>query len=376
MSRLRVLQLVSGLAIGAESGGAELHAIRIGRYLDREAFEPAVFSFQQFGSEVEGVWLERLRGMDLPLYGMLPAGSGWRATRQALFRAVEAFRPHILHSHSERGDLWNVYVHRFHPTRPVAVRTVHIDQRWATRPYLRPLMEGFLFPRLFAQQAAVSQMIYEQLRAQGGQRALCYNGIDEAAFQEGFAAGHVLEQALPGGTPCIGIAGRLTRQKGHDVLLQALAEVVQERPVHLLIIGEGTEEAALRRQTRELGLQQWVHFLGMRTDIWAILQSLDLFVLPSRWEGFPTVLLEAMSQGVPVVATGVSGSRELVQQGETGWLVPPEDVAALAEAIRCSLGDPAGSQRMAARAKERAAGFTLQNMARCYATIYRKALGR
>src|SRR5690606_21723785 len=201
------------------------------------------------------------------------AGSGWRATRQALFRTVDTFRPHILHSHSERGDLWNVYVHRFHPTRPKAIRTVHIDQRWSTRPYLRPLMEGFLFPRLFAQQAAVSQMIYEQLQAQGGQRALCYNGIDEAAFQEGFAAGHVLEQALPGGTPCIGIAGRLTRQKGHDVLLQALAEVVQERPVHLLIIGEGTEEAALRRQTRELGLQQWVHFLGMRTDIWAILQS-------------------------------------------------------------------------------------------------------
>ena len=115
-----------------------------------------------------------------------------------------------------------------------------------------------------------------------------------------------------------------------------------------------------------------VHFLGSRDDVLQILPHLDLFVLPSLWEGFPTVILEAMSQEIPVVATDISGSRELVEHQHTGLLVPPKDVNALAEAINFQLDHPAHARKMAQPARVQAAQFTIQNTALCFEKIYRQ----
>jgi glycosyltransferase involved in cell wall biosynthesis len=104
--------------------------------------------------------------------------------------------------------------------------------------------------------------------------------------------------------------------------------------------------------------------------VWAVLPHLALFALPSRWEGFPTVILEAMAQRVPVIASDVTGSRELVQDGLTGLLVPVEDVDALAAAITRLLQERQLAQQMAERAFQQASSYTIQNMVRCYASIY------
>ena len=131
------------------------------------------------------------------------------------------------------------------------------------------------------------------------------------------------------------MVGTFKRQKGHDVLINALGPVVAEHPeLHVLLVGEGELEPAVRDAVAAAGLTSRVHFLGSRRDVEALLAASDSFVLPSLWEGLPVALVEAMAAGIPVIATEVSGTSQVMIDGTTGWLVPPGDASALTRAIR------------------------------------------
>ncbi len=124
--------------------------------------------------------------------------------------------------------------------------------------------------------------------------------------------------------------------KGVEFLLQALARLASRESAaraRLLVVGDGSERADLERQAAALGLGERVRFLGTRGDVAALLAASDAYVQPSLFEALPTSVLEAMAVGVPVVATAVGGTLELVQPGVNGLLVPPSDPAALAEAL-------------------------------------------
>lgn len=159
-------------------------------------------------------------------------------------------------------------------------------------------------------------------------------------------------------TDCIllGSIGRLVPQKGFDILLQALAQL-RRRDLFLCIAGVGREEQNLRAQARELGLQARVVFMGYRRDVPALMHCLDLYVHASRFEGMPIVILEAMASGCPIVATAVDGTRELIQDARDGWLVPPEDPLALANAIQSALDDPNEARRRNAAALQRVSDY-------------------
>ncbi len=154
--------------------------------------------------------------------------------------------------------------------------------------------------------------------------------------------------------PRIVAMGRLTHQKGFDVLLRAFAKCVTAYPEwKLTILGEGVERARLELLTTTLGLAGRVDFLGHVTNPHRYLAEADLFVLPSRYEGFPNALLEAMALGVPVIAADCpSGPREIVRTGIDGLLVPPDDVPALHLALTSLMADTAARQRLGARAME------------------------
>jgi len=150
----------------------------------------------------------------------------------------------------------------------------------------------------------------------------------------------------------IGSVGRLHKQKGQDILLKAIA-LLPQKDIHLLLIGEGEEIANLRHLSKKLGLEDRVHFSGYRCDVPRILKILDLYVQPSRYEGMPNSLMEAMSSACPIVASSVDGISELILDGVHGWLVTPEDIQSLAETIQRITQNPSEANRRAIAAQER-----------------------
>jgi L-malate glycosyltransferase len=382
MRRIRVAQLVGGIAIGDQSGGAEQIGVHLARYLDREAFESAVFVMRGYGSAAENRWLTKLTDEGIPVYGLARStGSSLQDLGRSLsilWSFVDAFRPDIINSHSERGDTLNALIRLFHPTHPRAVRAMHTDQQWQTRPITGAILTQGLFPLIFDAEIAISLAVRVALeqrllaRARHRKAALCYEGIDSSQFSHLSEAGEQISMppGLPPDRPLIGIVGRLAEQKGHTFILQAMPLILRTVPAHLVIIGAGSLEAALHAETEQLGIEDCVHFLGSRNDVLEIVPHLDLVVSASLWEGLPAAILEAMTMGVPVVATDVSGSREVVQTGTTGILVPVADPAALAQAAITLLIDRAEALRMAQKARQTAALYTVQNAAPCYGQIY------
>lgn len=133
---------------------------------------------------------------------------------------------------------------------------------------------------------------------------------------------------------CLGTVGRLEEQKGHAYLLDALPPILEEVPdTTVLLAGEGRLRQSLEKQARDLGLADRVRFLGLRRDVPLVYRALDVFVLPSLWEGLPLALLEAMGAGLPVVATRVGGVKTVIQDGVNGRLVPAGAPPPLAAAI-------------------------------------------
>jgi glycosyltransferase involved in cell wall biosynthesis len=171
--------------------------------------------------------------------------------------------------------------------------------------------------------------------------------------------------------PFIVTAGRLEHQKGHDLLLRAFAASDGARGLDLVILGRGSLEARLKRQAAELGVADRVKFPGFATNPWAWFSKARLFVLPSRWEGFPSVVAEALASGVPALVTACDfGPREVVEHGESGWVVPPEDVGALASAMDMLLARPDLTARFTLNGKARARAFDIPQMAQAYTSLF------
>lgn len=179
------------------------------------------------------------------------------------------------------------------------------------------------------------------------------------------------EIGMENGGPLLLSVGRLVYQKGHEYLVHAMPRVLRTYPrAKAVICGEGALRPDLERQILELGLQTSVKLLGNRNDVGPFLASADLFVLPSRWEGLPVALLEAMGAGLPVVATRVEGVDEVVEDARQGLLVAPEDSDALASALLKLIGDPELRRQMGEAARRRIqAHYTLDIMCEKYLSI-------
>jgi glycosyltransferase involved in cell wall biosynthesis len=227
-------------------------------------------------------------------------------------------------------------------------RTVHNEREWAKRPLRRLILTNFICPLMFDIELGVSQQVVNNLnqrplpRLLGRRAQVMYNSLDFRRFQNR-QIDQAAKRAELGITPdalVIGSVGRLTRQKGYDILLHSIPTVLAHRPeVFFLIAGEGEMQNQLQAEAVQLGVDHAVRFLGRRTDVEDLLEVFDLFVSSSRWEGLPTVLLESIAAGLPIVATKVSGTVELIKNGVNGLLVPPENARSLAASIISVLSD-------------------------------------
>jgi glycosyltransferase involved in cell wall biosynthesis len=387
-SPLRVLQIVNSVALGGPVGGAERLGVTLARALDRTQVQPMLAALWNWAPALEALWQQRLADEGIPTF-VGPAKDDQAPLRNfmdavtALARAVPG-PVDIIHSQCDFGDVAAVLLRSRLGAKRI-VRTAHNEREWPKRPLRRLLLVNGLYPLAFDAELGVSQRTVAVLdrrplaRLLGRRGIVAHNALDLSRFDGPRPSAKAARQRLnlPAGCgPVIGTVGRLARQKGYGVFLAAVPHVLGQYPnACFVIVGGGELADALAVQARDLGIAEHVVFTGVRDDVEAILPGFDLFISASLWEGLPTVLLEAMASGIPVVATRVSGTVELVEDGITGALVAPGDPVQLAEAILTCTARPEVGQAMAIRAREFVlAQFDIRSVARQHETIYRRLL--
>ncbi|MEZ4637258.1 MAG: glycosyltransferase [Caldilineaceae bacterium] len=264
------------------------------------------------------------------------------------------------------------------------MRTRHSTVEWPKRPALGRIFGGWLYPGFFDAEIAVSQRAGAALDARPAARVLgrradvIYNAIDFARFdpQRTGRADSRKRLGLPEQTTVLGSIGMLVNKKGIDTLLHGFAQVRQRVPdAHLVLVGEGPERARLEGVSTALGIADRVHFTGAQAHVEGILPAFDLYVSASLVEGLPTVLLESVASGVPVIATDIPGNNEVIEDGVGGRLIPVNNAQALADTVLDALSSPQETQRMAAAALRSAQErFAIQSVAAQYAALFRRLL--
>lgn len=248
-----------------------------------------------------------------------------------LARAVGRFRPDIVHSHMVHANLLS-RVTRLFCHMPVLVCTAHnVDEGGRWREWMYRLTDRLADVTTSVSKAGVERYVHVGAVPAGRIRWVP-NGVDVDRFERPGETRDSVRRALHVSDALVFLAcGRLEFPKGFDLLVRAVPSVL---PAHgdsvVLIVGDGSQRRALEEMARTCAN---VRFLGVRDDVPDLMAAADALVLPSRWEGLPLVLLEAASAGLCVIATDVGGNGEVVANGETGFLVPPDDEIALSEAM-------------------------------------------
>jgi glycosyltransferase involved in cell wall biosynthesis len=199
----------------------------------------------------------------------------------------------------------------------------------------------------------VKSFYVDQIGADASRVEVIYNAVDFGMLKTTMSREEIRSRiGVPAEAIAAGVIARLTDQKGHGVLFDAIASTPALASLHLIVIGDGPLRASLEARAAALGLSPRVHFLGARRDLGDLLAAMDLFVLPSLWEGLPLSLVLAMGAALPVVSTTVAGIPEVVRDGSTGLLVPPGDAAALGAALARLVGSTGDRERTGAAARE------------------------
>lgn len=388
MSRpVRVLEIISGFAVEGPLGGIERFGIELSRALPAEGIDPLLCGMWSYGMEGEARWMAALQeeGVEAFVSAVWQKHSPYHAfvdSLQGTKRRLGGQQVDVIHSHCQFGDALALLLQRQVGAKAV-VRTVHNEREWSKRPLRRLLFTNLLAPLLLQREMGVSQQVVANLNRRPVARllrkeaALSYNAVNLERFKEPVSPIALAERRAALGLPrdaiLIGSVGRLEAQKGYRYLLDAMPAVVRRIPqAHLLLAGEGTLAAELETQATASPVASHLHLVGPQREIEQLFALLDLFVSSSLWEGLPTVLLESMAAGVPVVATRVSGSIELVREGVTGRLVPPGEADTLAEAIVAALSNKETSRKMADAARASLDPFSIHYAAQRHATLYRE----
>ncbi|MBS3938240.1 MAG: glycosyltransferase [Peptococcaceae bacterium] len=333
---------------GGETGGGKSHLVTLLPELRRAGCDASLIVFS------EGLLAREARAAGIPTTCLGVSRMMSLRLFKALLRLLREQQPDIVHTHGGRANLYGRLAARLAGVRCV-VTTVHsysdLDYGKAWHNTWFSLVDRLTWS-LTDRFIAVSRDLGHSLNKRGVRSdrvAVVHNGITP---WEGSGIALAKEFSLPAG-PIICAVGRFVAVKRFDVLLQAMAIVQTALPAAtLLLVGEGPLLGSLEALAKHLKIEGRVIFTGYRRDARAILSSADVFVMSSDMEGLPIVLLEALSAGVPMVATAVGGIPEVVWSGETALLVPRGHPQALAEAISTCLQEREAAKLRAARSKQ------------------------
>jgi glycosyltransferase involved in cell wall biosynthesis len=306
-------------------------------------------------------------------------GLGDLAGMGRLRRRLARAQPDLLHAYLEASSTFGVACAlSLSATAPLVI--VQLVNDLYARPLWARLAGRLLAGRVAAYVAVSPGVSRSAMRAYHGRArhvAVIPPGIDLQRFNRTQVDAAAIAGFRRGASRVVGTVGRLADQKSLHVLLEATPRLLAEDPgTRVLIVGDGPLRPVLERQARRLGVDGAVVFAGYQTDVVPAYAAMDVFVLPSRYEGFGIVFLEAMALGVPVVGTRVIGSEDAVVDGVTGLLVPHGDAPALAAAVLRLFSD--GALREAIRtqaARKVAQDHSRESMAAHTESFYRELLG-
>ena len=360
--RIRVLRVIARLNVG----GPALHTTLLTDRLDPRRYDARLVSGMEAPGEGNYLALHGRTCGDritvLPSLGREVRGAADVDALVRLIRLMRRVRPHVVHTHTAKAGTLGRVAARLARV-PVVVHTYHghVLRGYFSRDRTR-IFAGV--ERTLARWTdcllAVSETVRPELLALGVGAPERFRvvplGLDLTRFERVDAERGALlgELGLPAETPMVTIVARLVPIKAHEVFLRAARLVLETHPTsRFLVVGDGERRAALEVLTAELGLGAYVRFLGWRRDLERIYADSTVVALTSRNEGSPVSLIEAMAAGRPVVATRVGGVPDLVADGVTGRLVPPDDPAALADALAALLRDPERRRALGAAGRAR-----------------------
>ncbi|MDQ2966270.1 MAG: glycosyltransferase [Chloroflexota bacterium] len=323
---IRVVEL---LATGS-NGGAQEHLYSLLTRIDKSRYVTSVVALSG------GPAVRKLQRAGIPVLVVDEPDDAIAVG--ALSAHLANVRPDVIHNHMYRAELVGVRAaialgkagHR----RPYVVSTVHSSRVRSAedREQLRRLTPHI--DQLIAVSRSIERKIVDEGRNTTAVRMI-YNGVDLERYDHQEPCCTLAEEyGMEPGSQIVGVVARLEPEKGHPTLLEAWPAVLRKVPdAYLLIVGEGGRRDALEQQVRALRIAHRVVFTGRRDDVPAVTAALDVAVLPSYREAQGLTILEAMALSRPVVASNVGGIPEMIEDGVTGLLVPPNDPPALAAAI-------------------------------------------
>ena len=376
--QISVLQLIKGLDFGNQSGGSDKFGFELTKALCGEGVQVGIAILNRFNTYIERECLTQLNTLSIPFVFVEGKSLLAKINSPQLSKYCIQHGINIINSHFQVGTLAAIRARTLGYKGKVA-RTAHIDKEWGdglSAWVLRQVFTKVLFPLQIDLQVGVSQNIVNGINRYPGTKfkkskaLVIYNGIHHDWFEP------VPTKKYPTGTrKIIGAIGLLIERKGYQYLINAMLKILANNPdCELIILGEGIYRPILERQIRELGLPGNVKLIGRQTDPRVWLEQMDLFVLPSLIEGLPTVIIESMARGVPVVATNIPGNDELIQDGETGWLVRARSSDELADTILKAFADPLLYTKVSSQAFRRAQELTIENAAKKYMQLYTQAI--
>jgi glycosyltransferase involved in cell wall biosynthesis len=277
---------------------------------------------------------------DTQLISIADRGPFDRGVVKRMLAVCRRERVQVWHGHDYKTNVLGLILQRFHPMRLVS--TVHgwVHHTWRTRLYY---FIDRMALRHYERIICVSEDLVGRCRQAGVPASRCVlieNGIDVADYCRSRPPDAARADLGLAPVATIGAAGRLSAEKGFDILIRAVDRLLAGGvEVQLMIAGEGPDRESLAQLICKLGREDRIRLLGYRPDPVELYESMDVYALSSLREGFPNVLLEAMAMEVPVVATRINGVPSLVTPGETGEIVEPDSVEQLAEALRRLLTD-------------------------------------
>ncbi len=378
---LDVVHLCTELSVG----GAENHLRMLLSDMSKDKrYRPQIVAFRDAKGSMKSLRSDFER-QGIPIH-ILGQNHGWDLRGVwRLAALLTRLKPTILHTHLFRGDVFGPPLGALMHV-PVRLSTVHNVEDRFKKSYFQPIFKFSYFfdDCVIAISDAVGKALQHYLGLHAEKIKRIYYGFEpesrwanvpEIDFREKFG--------LSRSDFVIGTIGRICPQKGHSYLIEALNALKDSHPnIKLLLVGAanqaGTEEL-LRSMVRDYDLEKRVVFAGYQDDVRSVLSALDLFVLPSLWEGFGLVLLEAMSMKKPIIASRVDAIPEVVEDGVQGILVPPADASALKQAIESFAASPALLSKMGSAGPIRVQRFSahraLEETVALYDALVRKRLG-